>query len=316
MIIFYDELTKASNPTERALEQLRAFLESSEPSLVRVLVNTWRSQGKAITYKELREAILYAQRYGGLEGSEFILELYEDWRQDYSRLVVEKIAPRWEKAMKAATEKISTKYPHWHWDATSIGVRQWASDAGAIFVTNSTNTQIHGLRKLIERAATMQDLSVDTLAHAIRPMVGLTHQQAGANMNYYRTLLEHGVSQRQATDLAIRFGARQHRYRAQNIARTEMAFAYNQGAYMGVKEAQAKGYMGKMMKQWVTADDERTCKICAALDGVQIDMDAEFNFKTRLTHPGIKRMAPAHPSCRCSVIFVEAEPPKFDSLLT
>ena len=41
-----------------ALRKLRAFLDSSEPELVQLLVNLWNTQGRAITFKELREAIL------------------------------------------------------------------------------------------------------------------------------------------------------------------------------------------------------------------------------------------------------------------
>lgn len=311
MIIFYDDLAKSTNPIETALKQLRSFLDAAEPSLIRVLVNTWNAQGKAITYKELREAILYAQKYGGPDGCELVLKLYDEWRQDYSRLVVSKIAPRWENAINEAVARISRKYPKWSFNATTAGVDQWARDVGAQFVTNSTNAQIMGLRELVRRAASMQDMNVDTLSRVIRPMVGLTRQQASSNMRYYKNLLEHGVSQKQALDLSVRYGARQHRYRAQNIARTELAFAYNKGADTGVRQAQEQGYMGKVVKEWCTALDERVCTTCSSLDGVQVGMDEEFNFKTRLTYPGIRRTPPAHPSCRCVVLYKEVEPPIF-----
>lgn len=313
MIVFYDDLAKSDNPIQRVLEELRRYLDASEPSLVRVLMNTWNAQGKAITYKELREALLYAHEFGGLAGSAFILKLYEQWRQDYSRFVIKELRPRWEESMETAMSRIARKYPLWSFDETNAAVRKWAQEAGAIFVTNSTTTQILGLQKVIERAVAMQDISVDALSQAIRPMVGLTHQQTAANLRYYENLLEHGATQKQALNLATRYGARQHRYRAQNIARTELAFAYNQGGFMGVKAAQEQGLMGKVEKRWCTADDERTCKhVCAPLDGVQIPMDEEFNFRTRLTYPGIKLTAPAHPSCRCEVLYIEVEPPKFN----
>ena len=311
MIIFYDDLAKSTNPIETALKQLRSFLDAAEPSLIRILVNTWNAQGKAITYKELREAILYAQKYGGPDGCELVLKLYDEWRQDYSRLVVAKIAPRWENAINEAVSRISRKYPKWSFNATTAGVDQWARDVGAQFVTNSTNAQIMGLRELVRRAASMQDMNVDTLSRVIRPMVGLTRQQASANMRYYKNLLEHGVSQKQALDLSVRYGSIQHRYRAQNIARTELAFSANQGADMGVRQAQEQGYMGKVVKEWCTALDERVCTTCSSLDGVQVGMDEEFNFKTKLTYPGVRRCPPCHPSCRCVVLYREIEPPKF-----
>ena len=145
-------------------------------------------------------------------------------------------------------------------------------------------------------------------------MVGLTHQQSIANLNYYNKLITSGMSEKKATDLSIRYSARQHRYRAYNIARTELAFAYNQGSYLGIKQAQAAGYMGEAVKIWCTADDERTCEICGALEGKAIAMDDEFGFNTKLsvaTTPTIKMVPPAHPSCRCTTIYEEINPPEW-----
>ena len=70
--------------------------------------------------------------------------------------------------------------------------------------------------------------------------------------------------------------------------------------------------MGRTEKIWCTADDERECEICGGLDGVTIDMDADFDFYTKLAvpaNPTIKRVPPAHPSCRCAVMYEEIEPP-------
>ena len=82
------------------LRLLRSFLDDNEPGLVRFLVNTWRSQGNAITYKELREAIL---------AGDISPEVLEDWMQDYSRLVSKEMLPAWEKAMDAAAEELRRK---------------------------------------------------------------------------------------------------------------------------------------------------------------------------------------------------------------
>ena len=39
------------------------------------------------------------------------------------------------------------------------------------------------------------------------------------------------------------------------------------------------------------------------------EIDDDFDFKTKLIEPGIKRTPPAHPHCRCSVLYREIEPP-------
>lgn len=286
------------------LRILRSFLDANEPGLVRILVNTWRSQGKAITYKELREAIL---------NGDISADYLDDWMQDYTKLVADHMLPAWEKAIKAAASVIEQKYPLWRFDPMGAGVLTWTASHAAEFVTNSTATQIEGLRAVVRRAAVLEDMSVDELARAIRPMVGLTKQQSIANMKYYETLLQNGVSAKKAQDLSIRYAARQHRYRGYNIARTELAFAYNQGSYEGTKQAQAAGLMGETVKVWCTADDERVCSICGGLEGKVIAMDEDFDFQTKLAgrNATIRRVPPAHPSCRCGVLYKEIRPPVF-----
>lgn len=284
---------------QATLQKLRSFLDTAEPNLVYFLVNLWNAQGRAITYKELREAIL---------AGEISEEYLEQWRQDYNRLVAKHMLPAWEEAMRAATDELAAKYKDWYFNPMSDGIKDWTQTHSAEFVTSVTQTQIDGLRAVIRRAATLEDRNVDMLARAIRPMVGLYKQQAEANLNYYNTLIESGMKEKKALDLSIRYGARQHRYRGYLIARTELAFSYNQGLYEGVKQAQAQGYMGDVMKIWCTADDERTCGQCGKLEGKAVAMDDDFDIQTRLSSavsPTIRKVPPAHPGCRCSVLYKE-----------
>lgn len=286
-----------------ALRKLRAFLNAAEPELVYILVNTWNAQGRAITYKELREAIL---------AGDIDQKVLQEWIEDYSKLVTMHLLPAWENAMVAANAERAAKYPGWNFDPHAAGVQSWTKAKAAEFVTNSTATQINGLRAVIRRAAVLENMSVDQLSRAIRPMVGLTHQQSIANLNYYNNLINGGTSPEKALDLSTRYAARQHRYRGYNIARTELAFAYNQGSYEGTKQAQEAGYMGDTVKIWCTADDERKCEICDGLDGKRVAMDEDFDFHTKLAtprNPTIRRVPPAHPSCRCAVIYEEISPP-------
>lgn len=290
--------------TARVLRRLRTFLDRKEPELVRILVRTWNTQGRAITYKEIREALL---------AGEISADLLDEWMQDYTKFVTDHLLPSWLEAMDVAAKELTAKYPEWNYMPFSNGVREWTSIRAAEFVTNSTNAQIEGLRAVIRRAAGLEDMTVDELARAVRPMVGLTKQQGIANMNYYESLIKNGVSKKRALELSTKYAAKMHRYRGYNIARTELAFAYNHGAHEGIKQAQAAGYMGEMVKVWCTADDERTCEYCNELEGKVIAMDEDFDFKTRLTTPGIKLTPPAHPGCRCTVLYQEVSPPIYQN---
>lgn len=284
------------------LRRLRSFLDKNEPELVYFLVTLWRAQGKAITYRELRQGIL--------EG-ELSPQMLAQWQQDYTRLVKTHMEPAWNKAIEAAAQEVQRAYPRGAFDPMSQGLRSWVEAHGAAFVTSCTQTQLDGLRAVIRRAALLDGVSVDTLARAIRPMVGLYHQQSVANLNYFQTLLEQGMAEKRALDLSIRYGARQHRYRGYLIARTELAFAYNQGSYEGTKQAQQAGYLGEVQKIWCTADDERVCPICGTLEGKQAAMEEDFPFPTKLAGKGstLLRVPPAHPSCRCAVLYREVPPP-------
>ena len=289
------------DPTADAvLRKLRSYLDTTEPDLVYFLTNLWKNEGKAITYKELREAIL-----NGYIDPEWI----KQWQQDYSKFVSDILQPKWLEAMTVAITELEEKYPEWYFNPGADGVRDWAKNRAAAFVTNSTNEQVDGISALIKRATGVEAMSVDRLSRAIRPLIGLNTQQSIANLNYYEKLIENGVKAEKAQDLALRYAARQHRYRAYMIARTELAFAYNKGADEGIRQAQAKGYMGEVVKVWSTALDERVCSICGGLDGAVIAMDEDFKFKTKLsaTNPGICRTPPAHPHCRCAVIYKEVQ---------
>lgn len=292
---------KARGQRNAALRKLRSFLDANEPGLVYFLHHLWGNQEKAITYKEIREAILA----GAIDET-----WLQQWREDYSAFVVAHMAPAWDAAMAAGMAETAAKYPDWHFDPVKAGVQQWTETRAAAFVTSCTKQQIDGLRAVVQNAATLHDLNVDKLARAVRPMVGLYHQQAVANLHYFQSMIEAGTSHTVALDKSIKFAARQHRYRGYMIARTELAFAYNKGAFEGIQQAQQAGYMGKTVKEWCTADDERVCPICGGLEGKTIDLDGDFDFKTKLVgiDPAIRKTPPAHPHCRCALFYKEVGP--------
>lgn len=298
------------------LRLLRSFLDANEPALVRILVNTWRSQGNAITYKELREAIL---------AGDVSPELLEEWMQDYSRFVSSELQPAWDRAIAAAVVELEQRYPTFFFDPMADGVRNWTANRSAEFVTNVTTTQIEGIRAVVRRAANLEGMSVNELAKAIRPMVGLTQQGSMAVMNYFETMRSNGVSARRAQDRAARYAARLHRKRAYLIARTELATAYNRGAHEGTKQAQEAGYLGQCIKEWCTAGDERVCPMCGGLNGSRWGMDDDIMYdytykrsgvtsvrriNPKLADPDAGKQPPAHPGCRCAVKYIEIAPPK------
>lgn len=282
------------------LQKLRSFLDKNEPDLICFLVTMWKHEGRAITYKELREAILA----GDITG-----ELLDEWMQDYNRFVVKYLQPAWKRAMDAAAEELQQKYSDWYYNPMADGIREWTENRSAEFVTSVTYNQMLGLRAVVQRAAVLQDINVDTLARAIRSMVGLYEGQARANMRYFEKLIASGVSEKRALDLSARYGARQARYRAMMISRQELAMAFNTGADQAVRQAQAAGYMGQVVKVFSCAEDERTCETCSSLEGKIIGMDEEFRVANRGYYKFTGLYPPVHIQCRCSVLYEEISPP-------
>lgn len=296
-----------------ATRKMRQFLNAKEPKLVLFLQTLWNNQQRAITYKELREAIL---------NGDLSEKLMEDWYQDYAKFVIEKLAPLWAVAMEEANKPFKDALPKYIYNPFQEGVIKWTNNHAAEFVTNVTNDQIKAMREVIKRATQINDMNVDELARAIRPMVGLDWRQAIANQNYYNKMISSGLSPKKALENSVKYSARQNRHRGYRIARTELAFAYNQGSYFGTLQAQEQGLLGTVEKVWCTADDERTCDICGSMDNKPIGIDDDFYYEyegvkekqrrrinPKLTGATIGKVPPGHVHCRCTVLYREIEPP-------
>lgn len=296
-IVFYHRIGKAD--AEDTLARLRSFLNVEEPKLVYFLQRLWKNQEQAVRYKELRDCIL---------NHEEAENLIAEWQQDYSRFVIKHMEPLYTKTIDAATEAIKRRFPDLYKSNMEYQMAHYTSKYSARFVTNCTEEQTNAIRQLVRRATNIQDISPDELAKAIRPMIGLNQRQANANLNYYQNLRKHGMSEKRAREKSITYGERQHRYRAYMIARTELAFAYNNAEFEAVKQAVKDGLMGSTIKKWCTALNFQVCSLCRELEGAELELDEQFNFATSL--PDTTRLTPpAHPHCRCTLLYMEKEPP-------
>jgi len=88
--------------------------------------------------------------------------------------------------------------------------------------------------------------------------------------------------------------------RADMIARTESIRAFNMGHYQAAKDSGVE-----MMKQWSTHEDERTCKVCSYLDNQKVGMNDKFKDLDGEEY----HLSPAHPNCRCRVLYVQPHEP-------
>lgn len=281
-------------------EQLRRRICRREPQAVQLLVRLWDRQANDLTYAQLRQMILTGQ---------VDAETIQRWQQQYSRFVTGALMPLWREMTQEAAGAFAQRWPGWSFAPNTEQIAAYTARHAAELVTASTGQQIEAIRAMVQRAATLQDLTVDQLARIIRPVIGLYKGQAVANLNYYtavrRQLLQshpHRKAadiERQAREAALRYAEKQHRYRAHMIARTELAFGYNNGEYNAVRQAQARGYLGRVQKRPVSAGDERVCPLCKTLEQETVEIDQPFS--------NGRMFAPFHPHCRCAMDYIETE---------
>lgn len=239
---------KTENGRE-VLRRLEEYLESECDDPVEILCGFWKDQQDAITYQELRQAVL--------DGA-LTTETLELWRQDYSILVADRLNNMWTKAIEAGPKgQPILDSLAFEFNTQTPGIFDWLGERGANFVTVCTQEQKDAIAALLTKKM-REGHTVDELARLIRPCIGLTEGQAKANARYYDNIVanlrkEHPRMKiesirKKAREAALKYAERQHRERAFTIAQTESAFAYNRGADEGIWQAQAEGYLGIVKK--------------------------------------------------------------------
>ena len=267
---------KKSEESQRVLDALDAYLEGNIDEPVRWLVRFWQDQAAVMLYRELRELII---------GETDPESLFDIWFQDYSKMLSEKMIPVWEQAFLEGWKNNSLFCGAEDVISSESWVRSWIVDHTGDLITNCCNEQVSAIRYLIAEAESLNMSSAET-ARYIRPTIGLTERQAAANLKYYNSIKERLTTdhprmkpesiERKAREAASKYAERQQRYRAETIARSEIAQAYNHGADAFVREAVTAGNLPEMEKEWSTALDGHVCASCAALEGAKIGMDDEF----------------------------------------
>ena len=298
---------KSSNEAEEILRRLDDFLHAESPQLAQWFYSVFQDQQAAVTYKELREAAL-----SGYE--EQILQ----WQDDYARLINKCFAPVYFAAMKEGAKAWEEKLGGTLLYDSDRDVQHWIKDRTASLVTN-IGEETRAAVKTILWKGQQERWTAAQIARYIRPCIGLTRSDAAANARYqqsvYDSLLKahprmtEASAAKKAQEAALKYAARQHRARADMIANTELAFAYNRGENMSIRNAMRDGLMGECVKVWRTAGSERVCPHCGALDGKEIGFDESFDIKGKELFPGMHETPPAHPRCRCVVQYKEIAAP-------
>lgn len=178
-----------------------------------------------------------------------------------------------------------------------------ARRAGELVTSIDDLTRV-AIRKIIIDSFNDQ-IDYRATAKRIKNIVGLHPKWADAVIKYEKRELERlkkmGIKEatalRTAQSRATIYADRLKSARATMIARTEIQIAQNEGRYEGWKQAAKEGFVDPQSgKMWITAEDERTCDICAPLNGEIVPWNGVFSI-------GLERPI-VHPHCRCTMVII------------
>lgn len=279
--------------TRDVLVELRQALHTREPRVVRMLYSTWNAQSDAIKDQEIRNAF----RDGQMSPQQFIR-----WREQYNDFITNRMAPEW----RNMAERGSTNMARYldrgavqrsvPFDRLERHVHNWIDNRGAELLVDVTDTQRRAVQETVRHFSTTEPVPPAELGRILRASIGVTPQQARAIQKYQQGLKDQGVPSARRAHLVGNYGTYLRRLRAERIARTELAYAFNYGQFHQVRESVNEGHIkGPVTKSWATAKDERVCGFCGPMDEVTIGLEETYPAVTKRVP--VTFVPPAHPNC-------------------
>lgn len=226
-----------------------------------------------------------------------------DWQKALDDPLMEVWRPALRRAAAIAAQRAVVEVPQrfgirFGFDLRDPGFYR-AVDAHAMRLVREVSDSTRKALGEIVKQAYADGLHPYQFADTIRQTVGLTNRMQGAVLRYRAGLLKDATTRTQVERvdrLVERYAERLHRNRARLIARTETLRASNTGRYATFDQAADAGYVarGTATVEWLTAEDERVCPVCAPMDGTTTPLDHPFQ-----TDLGAFLHPPIHPACRC-----------------
>lgn len=181
-------------------------------------------------------------------------------------------------------------------DITNPRAIDGARRVSAAMITNINANTRQAIRDIVTQVVG-GDVPISTAKRMIRQQVGLLPAHAAAVRRYEATLIGAGTPRTTVTKLTDQYADRLLKYRAEMIARTEVARATSWGQKEAWDQARDADLIPMdAQRVWITAADERTCQFCGPMNGVAATLDGVW-----LTGKGpIEVPTDIHPQCRCT----------------
>lgn len=305
----YNAIRRANSQIK--IEELTRIIANLDPDKLNRLLDAITISGDR---KRLEEALLNAVDFGGTDAIKEIQRIAP-------RLAYPNFKPTQVKTenKRELGDLPYTKIPAWastsrpkidvslSFDKTNPNSLYFAQQRAAALITAIDEMTRQSVREIIIESFN-DGIDYRATAKRIKNVVGLHPKWAKAvtkyEKNQYRRLVASGVKEStamtRASEMATKYSDNLKSKRATMISRTEIQIAQNEGRLESWKQAFKEGFVDpESMKMWVTAEDERTCPICAELDGETVGwLDAFSN--------GLEKPI-AHPHCRCTIKLIPPE---------
>lgn len=231
MIHFYGDVKKEKSNYPKTIKQLRETLEEEQPELEQYLLELWDNQQKEITAKQYIEMI---------QKGRVTKEIEKELLKSYSIFVLGNMLDKKQAVMEKGAKEVKkeVKKPLFLFDIKYHETKKWIEKSCTEQIVYLTNMQKQAIKLVIDRAETL-GITADGTAKLLKPLIGLHKGQVVANVNYYNSIkqnllqnhpkMKEQTAEQKALEKAKQYAKRQREQRAMNIARTELAGAYNAG---------------------------------------------------------------------------------------
>jgi len=270
-------------------KDLYKLLASEEPKFVRVLSSNRKAVQNVITYQEVFQMI---------QTGELTPTVINALQEFYGNKLAKDLANLYGAAIDAGIDLTERNLKVFFSDERDVFLAKYVLTRGANLVARITDEQKLGLKDVLMHYIVKEPLSPDDLATYIRANVGLTRRQMETLRRMAAELRATGNDEKTIQKIILREAKRMHQWRAETIARTELANVYEHATNeMVVHSATELGLQGQ--KQWLTAPDELVCEICSEMNGVKVNLNGYFDLPNGQTVD----TPPAHPNCRCTLLY-------------
>jgi len=205
---------------------------------------------------------------------------------------------------------------------------EWAAAHAGEQITLVTQATKAVVQEIVEDAL-LRGIHPRVAARQIKNVVPLLPQHQKSVTRLFNSSIDAGVTVSHAEKIAARKSKKLLKYRAEMIARTEAIRASNMGQQLVWQQAIDLDLLPQGVKKiWLATGDDRTCPVCAVMDGQTVEVSGgEFNvnrqatgfvrsgssFRVSGTKPyrgwGKQASPPAHPQCRCTMILETIDTP-------